>query len=69
MPAGLTGPPAARVWHAVVKAADGGEKLFLQTLHRAQPRDLKVARARLKKIDRREERRRAGRNPRSRPKA
>ena len=40
------------LWKAVVKAADGGQRIYLQTLHRARPNDLRAARRTLKRIDR-----------------
>ncbi len=38
------------LWRAVVKATEDGDAIYLQTLHRAQPRDLASARRRLKGI-------------------
>ena len=41
-----------RLWRAVVKATEDRSQTYLVTLHKAQPRDHAVARARLKPIDR-----------------
>ena len=41
-----------KLWRAVVKAADGGDRIYLQTFHRAQPHNLAAARRTLEKIDR-----------------
>ena len=41
-----------RPWRAVVKATRDGSKTYLETFHKAQPRDLAAARRRRKKIDR-----------------
>ena len=40
------------LWRTVVKATADGSETYLTTLHRAQPRDLTVARQRLRKVDR-----------------
>ena len=39
-----------QLWRAAIKATGDGSRLYLQTLHRAQPRDLAAARRRLKRI-------------------
>ncbi len=57
-----------RLWRAVVRVFNDGSETYLNTLHRAQPQDLRTARYRLSKLIGKS-RRRAGRNPRGLPKA
>lgn len=40
-----------RLWRAVVKSTQDGSETYIETLHRARPRDLAAARGRLKKIN------------------
>ena len=40
-----------RLWRAVVKSTQDGSETYIETLHRARPRDLAAARRRLKKIN------------------